>query len=131
MKYQKLENLESGWKWEYLYKKYRSGENITRYLDFSEVKLAIDEFKKIKNDSHEIEKWIGENLNTELENKLKQTLRAKRKRYFDSEQLMTRKKSIDLTYEVWEQLSQLSEKNKLTLSEMISTLIANNKSNID
>lgn len=127
MKYQQLENLESGWKWNYLDRKYRAGENITRYLDLSEVELAMNEFKQIKNRAGLIEQWIQTSLNPELENKLKQTIRAKRKRYFDSEQELTRKKSIDLTFEVWEQLSQLSEKNKLTLSEMIATLIANHK----
>ena len=29
MKYQQLENLESGWKWKYLVKKHREGELIT------------------------------------------------------------------------------------------------------
>ncbi|VFS88984.1 Macrodomain Ter protein [Kluyvera cryocrescens] len=32
MKYQQLENLESGWKWKYLVKKHREGESITRYI---------------------------------------------------------------------------------------------------
>ncbi|MGL4459468.1 MAG: macrodomain Ter protein MatP, partial [Plesiomonas shigelloides] len=29
MKYQQLDNLESGWKWKYLVKKAQAGENIT------------------------------------------------------------------------------------------------------
>ena len=33
MKYQQLENLESGWKWTYLVKKHREGELITRYIE--------------------------------------------------------------------------------------------------
>ena len=33
MKYQQLENLESGWKWKYLVKKHREGELITRYVE--------------------------------------------------------------------------------------------------
>ncbi len=33
MKYQQLENLESGWKWKYLVKKHREGELITRYIE--------------------------------------------------------------------------------------------------
>lgn len=33
MKYQQLENLECGWKWDYLVKKYRDGENITKYIE--------------------------------------------------------------------------------------------------
>ncbi len=35
MKYQQLENLESGWKWKYLVKKHREGELITRYVEAS------------------------------------------------------------------------------------------------
>ena len=35
MKYQQLENLESGWKWKYLVKKHREGEPITRYIEAS------------------------------------------------------------------------------------------------
>ena len=35
MKYQKLENQEANWKWIYLIRKYREGENITRYEERS------------------------------------------------------------------------------------------------
>lgn len=35
MKYQQLENLESGWKWKYLVKKHREGELITRCTEAS------------------------------------------------------------------------------------------------
>lgn len=127
-KYQQLENLESGWKRDYLEKKLREGENITRYIDTSEIKIAIDEFNRIKKTPLDVEKWILTFLNPALENKLKQTIRARRKRYFDSEKIQTRKKSVDLTFDVWLQLSQLSEKNQLTLSQMIATLIANQNS---
>lgn len=127
MKYQQLENLEAGWKWEYLHKKHLVGENITRYLDSSEIQTAINALEKIKKTPLEIEKWIKATLNPALDNKLKQTIRARRKRYFDAEQQQTRKKSVDLTFEAWTQLSRLAEKNKLTLSEMIATLIANQK----
>lgn len=127
-KYQQLENLESGWKRDYLEKKLREGENITRYIDTSEIKIAIDEFNRIKKTPLDVKKWILTFLNPALENKLKQTIRARRKRYFDSEKIQTRKKSVDLTFDVWLQLSQLSEKNQLTLSQMIATLIANQNS---
>ncbi len=42
MKYQQLENLESGWKWKYLVKKHREGELITRYVEASAAKEAVD-----------------------------------------------------------------------------------------
>ena len=36
MKYQQLENLESGWKWKYRVKKHREGEElITCYIEAS------------------------------------------------------------------------------------------------
>ena len=41
MKYQQLENLESGWKWKYLVKKHREGELITRYLETSAATAAV------------------------------------------------------------------------------------------
>ena len=44
MKYQQLENLESGWKWKYLVKKHREGELITRYVEASAAKEAVDLF---------------------------------------------------------------------------------------
>ena len=43
MKYQQLENLESGWKWKYLVKKHREGEPITRHLELSAAQAAVDE----------------------------------------------------------------------------------------
>ena len=42
MKYQQLENLESGWKWKYLVKKHREGELITRYVEASAAEEAVD-----------------------------------------------------------------------------------------
>jgi len=42
MKYQQLENLESGWKWKYLVKKHREGELITCYLEASAAKEAVN-----------------------------------------------------------------------------------------
>ncbi|XPE66363.1 hypothetical protein ACNKHR_01655 [Shigella flexneri] len=42
MKYQQLENVESGWKWKYLVKKHREGELITRYVEASAAQEAVD-----------------------------------------------------------------------------------------
>lgn len=41
-------------------------------------------------------------MNPELSNRMKQTIRARRKRYFNAEHQHTRKKSIDLTFKVWQ-----------------------------
>ena len=43
MKYQQLENLESGWKWKYLVKKHREGEAITRYIESSAAQDAVSQ----------------------------------------------------------------------------------------
>ena len=86
MKYQQLENLESGWKWKYLVKKHREGELITL-------------------------------------NRMKQTIRARRKRHFNAEHQHTRKKSIDLEFMVWQRLAGLAQRRGKTLSETIVQLI--------
>ncbi len=41
MKYQQLENLEAGWKWTYLVKKWKEGEAITSFIDQSEANAAV------------------------------------------------------------------------------------------
>ncbi|MGL4600657.1 MAG: macrodomain Ter protein MatP, partial [Plesiomonas sp.] len=55
--------------------------------------------------------------------KLKQVVRATRKRYFNAEKEHTRKKSIDLEYLVWEKLSQRAESLGMTLSGTITHLL--------
>ena len=45
MKYQQLENLEAGWKWAYLVKKWKEGEAVTRYIDTSEVEAAVEQLQ--------------------------------------------------------------------------------------
>ena len=50
MKYQQLENLESGWKWKYLVKKHREGELITRYIEASAAKDAVDLLLTLENE---------------------------------------------------------------------------------
>lgn len=50
MKYQQLENLESGWKWKYLVKKHREGELITRYVEASAAEEAVDLLLTLENE---------------------------------------------------------------------------------
>ncbi|MEX1707688.1 Ter macrodomain-binding protein MatP, partial [Escherichia coli] len=50
MKYQQLENLESGWKWKYLVKKHREGELITRYIEASAAQAAVDDLLTLENE---------------------------------------------------------------------------------
>ncbi|EKO3499120.1 macrodomain Ter protein MatP [Vibrio fluvialis] len=124
MKYQQLENLECGWKWQYLIKKWKDGEAITNHLDRSEADNAVRELKSIEHEPTLVLEWIEQHMAPELENKLKQAIRAKRKRHFNAEQLHTRKKSIDLDYRVWEKLSVRANELGCTLSDAIEYLLS-------
>lgn len=123
MKYQQLENLECGWKWAYLIKKYHEGELITRYLEKSAAEEAVKQLLLIESQPLKVLEWIELHMNPELANRMKQTIRARRKRYFNAEHQHTRKKSIDLTFKVWQRLSALSQRRGITLSETIVQLI--------
>lgn len=124
MKYQQLENLEAGWKWMYLFNKHRMGESITCYIDSSEQQQWINEFLKLEREPVKSFEWIQKHMNPSLENKLKQAIRAKRKRHFNAEQEHTRKKSIDLDYRVWEKLSLRAQDLDSTLSDTIEYLLS-------
>ncbi|MNH05894.1 Macrodomain Ter protein [compost metagenome] len=123
MKYQQLENLESGWKWKYLVKKHREGEAITRYIENSLAQEAIDQLLKLENEPVKVLAWIDEHMNPTLDNRMKQTIRARRKRHFNSEHQHTRKKSIDLEFLVWQRLAALAHRRGVTLSETVVQLI--------
>lgn len=41
MRYQKLDTQEATWKWKYLLKKHREGENITKHTEQSLIDLKI------------------------------------------------------------------------------------------
>ncbi|WP_419210543.1 macrodomain Ter protein MatP [Providencia manganoxydans] len=123
MKYQQLENLECGWKWEYLVKKSRNGETITRYIERSAEEEAISSLLKMENQPTDVLKWISLHMDPQLDNRMKQSIRARRKRHFNAEQQHTRKKSIDLNFSVWQRLSNLAGKRNKTLSETIIQLI--------
>ncbi|GMQ46508.1 macrodomain Ter protein MatP [Vibrio sp. 10N] len=124
MKYQQLENLECGWKWQYLTKKWREGENITRYVDTSEIEHAVSKLKQLEHEPTLVIEWIDEHMSVELDNKLKQAIRAKRKRHYNAEQVHTKKKSIDLDFRVWEKLSHRANDLGCTLSEAIEYLLS-------
>ncbi|MCV5917784.1 Ter macrodomain-binding protein MatP, partial [Escherichia coli] len=83
MKYQQLENLECGWKWKYLIKKCKDGEAMTRHIDTSEADAAVAELRRIEHEPTLVLAWIEKHMSEELENKLKQAIRAKRKRHFN------------------------------------------------
>lgn len=123
MKYQQLKNLECGWKWAYLVKKYREGEQITRYIEKSAAEAAVSELMDLENNPIRISDWINQHMNPSLDNKLKQTIRARRKRHFNAEQQHLRKKSIDLEFLVWQRLANLAKRREATLSETIIQLL--------
>ncbi|EJH0755756.1 macrodomain Ter protein MatP [Escherichia coli] len=123
MKYQQLENLESGWKWKYLVKKHREGELITRYIEASAAQEAVDVLLSLENEPVLVNGWIDKHMNPELVNRMKQTIRARRKRHFNAEHQHTRKKSIDLEFIVWQRLADLAQRRGKTLSETIVQLI--------
>lgn len=123
MKYQKLKNQEANWKWIYLIRKHREGENITRYEERSLQEAKTQELIDAQNYPEKIEEWIKAHLSPTLPIKLDQAIRARRKRFFNGEKQHTKKKSIDLEYAVWLRLSKYSRKMKMTLSETIMYMI--------
>ncbi|MEH0885840.1 macrodomain Ter protein MatP [Enterobacter sp. UNJFSC 003] len=123
MKYQQLENLESGWKWKYLVKKHREGELITCYIEASAAQDAVDILLTLENEPVQVNSWIEKHINPALMNRMKQTIRARRKRHFNAEHQHTRKKSIDLEFMVWQRLAGLAQRRGKTLSETVVQLI--------
>ncbi len=124
MKYQQLENLECGWKWTYLVRKWKDGETITRHIDSSEDDAAVAELKSLEHEPTRVLEWIENHMSPDLDVKLKQAIRAKRKRHFNAEQVHTKKKSIDLDYRVWEKLSHRANELGCTLSDAIEYLLS-------
>ncbi len=124
MKYQQLENLECGWKWTYLINKWKAGVAITRHIDSSEADAAISELRTLEHEPTKVLEWIDTHMSLDLDNKLKQAIRAKRKRHFNAEQIHTKKKSIDLDYRVWEKLSYRANELGCTLSDAIEYLLS-------
>lgn len=124
MKYQQLENLEAGWKWDYLLRKHKDGNNVTKYIDTSDIDRVINQLILMEHEPTKVIHWIIEHMDIMLEIKLKQAIRAKRKRHFNAEQQHTRKKSIDLDFQIWEKLSQKAHELDATLSDTIEYLIS-------
>lgn len=123
MKYQQLNNLESGWKYAYLRKKHREGEMITCHIENSAAQEATRQLFELEKEPEKVIAWINQHINLDLHNRMKQTIRARRKRYFNAEHQHTRKKSIDLEFSVWQRLSILAHHYQRTLSETLIQLI--------
>lgn len=123
MRYQKLEIQEANWKWQYLLKKHREGINITKHTETSLIELKVQILITLQNSPEEIEQWVKEEMTAEQRKKMRQSIRAKRKRFFNAELQSTKKKSIDLEYSSWQRLAKISNQMELTLSESIHYLI--------
>lgn len=123
MRYQKLESQEASWKWKYLLKKYREGENITKYDEQSFIELKVQLLTTLQNSPEEIEQWIKTEMTPEQRRRMRQSIRARRKRFFNAEKQSTRKKSIDLEYASWLRLSKQATEMEMTLSETIHYLM--------
>ncbi|QLB20877.1 Ter macrodomain-binding protein MatP [Vespertiliibacter pulmonis] len=123
MRYQKLDIQEANWKWKYLLKKHREGENITKYEEQSYIELKIQKLVTLQNSPEEIEDWIKSEMTADQRRRMRQSIRARRKRFFNAEKQSTRKKSIDLDYSSWVRLSQQANEMEMTLSETIHYLI--------
>lgn len=123
MRYQKLDTQEATWKWKYLLKKHREGENITKHTEQSLIDLKIQLLATLQNSPEEIEQWIKSEMTPEQKKKMRQSIRARRKRFFNAEKQSTKKKSIDLEYASWLRLSKYSKNLNLTLSETINYLV--------
>ena len=74
MKYQQLENLEAGWQWSYLHKKMINNENVTRWIDSSEIKNAFNELNLIASEQIKVSLWLDKHISTSYIKKLNQTL---------------------------------------------------------
>lgn len=123
MRYQKLEIQEANWKWKYLLKKYREGENVTKHQEDSLIALKMQLLTTLQHSPQEIEQWIKAEMPADQRRKMRQSIRARRKRFFNAEKQSTRKKSIDLTYASWKGLSELAAELEMTLSETVLYLI--------
>ncbi|MDA3977393.1 MULTISPECIES: macrodomain Ter protein MatP [Gallibacterium] len=130
MRYQKLDNQETHWKWLYLTRKAREGINITRYLEQSMAEDKIQQLTKLEHQTDDVKQWIETHMSPDLVIKLDQAIRAKRKRFFNAEKQTTKKKSIDLDYAVWHRLSRYSRKMKMTLSQTIMYMIDEQESKV-
>ncbi|WP_150540066.1 macrodomain Ter protein MatP [Actinobacillus vicugnae] len=123
MRYQKLEIQEANWKWKYLLKKHREGENITKYEESSLIELKVQLLTTLQHSPEEIEQWIKTEMTAEQRKKMRQSVRARRKRYFNAEKITTKKKSIDLEYASWLRLSKYAKEKSMTLSEAVNYLM--------
>lgn len=101
----------------------RRGVNHPLHRSQCRPREAVDVLLSLENEPVLVNGWIDKHMNPELVNRMKQTIRARRKRHFNAEHQHTRKKSIDLEFIVWQRLAGLAQRRGKTLSETIVQLI--------
>ncbi len=92
-------------------------------MEASAAQEAVNLLLALENEPVRVNVWIDRHMNPALLNRMKQTIRARRKRHFNAEHQHTRKKSIDLEFMVWQRLAGLAQRRGKTLSETIVQLI--------
>ena len=103
-------------------KKHREGELITRYIENSAAQEAVNELLKLENEPVKVLAWIAAHMNPELDNRMKQTIRARRKRHFNAEHQHTRKNLSIWSF--WFGNAWLPARRRgVTLSETVVQLI--------
>lgn len=66
-------------------------ELITRYVEASAAQEAVNLLLALENEPVRVNVWIDRHMNPALLNRMKQTIRARRKRHFNAEHQHTRK----------------------------------------
>ena len=123
MKYDQIEDLEFAWKLDYCNKKMYEKTNLTKYKNINDIN-DIHRLLNESNNNDELNNLIIKHFNEVSLNKIKQAIRAKRKRFYNAQNKATKKKSIDLNYDVWVKLSEKSISIGATLSETIEYLLS-------
>ncbi len=123
MRYQVLTTLETKWKWQYLMRKHQNGEAICSEIEKSAILHKVEILSSLEEDPENLEKWIKTEMTKTQRDKLRQTIRAKRKRYFAQNDKNIQKKSIDLDYASWKMLAKKAQELDMTLSQTVLHLI--------
>ena len=86
MKYQRLLDLESQWKLQYILNRHQQGVQLFALATPDDCQLAFAELEKIAlDDPTQIESWIEHYLHPDWHKKLNQAIRARRKRFHNLE----------------------------------------------
>lgn len=122
-----IEEFEADAAYAYLQKHIRSqvwyGESVDKLSNaqrsFGKIPLLASAAQKAQL----LNCWGEENLQSKHWQKLKNLLRARRKRRKDNQHFDTRQKTISLDYQAWSRLRRRAQQLNLNLSETIEHLL--------